>query len=133
MLARKEAIAAALAAGQPAPVFATSKKKTAKKKAVKPAAVKKPAAPRKSAADIEFESWRVVAPAAVVPSTEPIVVAEPAPRSNADWHNPQRMTGDALRQYGHRAGLSLSAMAAMNEDKIRQEIAYIDYRRSSGD
>lgn len=73
-------------------------------------------------------------PATLVALTVPPVVqaapVEQAPVLSAnDRENPDKLTGDALRQHAHRRGIARSASAAMSDDKLRMELRYITYRQ----
>ena len=58
-----------------------------------------------------------------------IAPAVPAELSSADRENPEKLGGDALRRLAHRRGLALSALAAMDDVKIRRELNYITRRQ----
>lgn len=49
--------------------------------------------------------------------------------SAADRENPDKLTGDALRELAHKRGLARSAIAMMSDEKIRNELRYIVYRQ----
>lgn len=58
-------------------------------------------------------------------ASEPEQQAEPL--SAAHRENPEKLAGQALKDLGHRRGLSRSAMAAMSDEKIRTELRYLAY------
>lgn len=49
--------------------------------------------------------------------------------SAADRENPEKLTGDLLRAFAHRRGLSRSALEDMSDEKIRTELRYITHRQ----
>lgn len=75
-------------------------------------AVIKPAAPAKK-----------VAAKTVAPAAEPIVL------NAADRENPNKLTGQALRDLAHRRGMAKSILADMPDEKIRMELRYITGRQ----
>lgn len=49
------------------------------------------------------------------------------PLSAAHRENPEKLTGQALKDLGNRRGLSRSAMESMSDEKIRTELRYLAY------
>lgn len=47
--------------------------------------------------------------------------------------HPNKLTGEALRTLAHRHGLAKSQLATMSDDKIREQLKYLAYRRASED
>jgi hypothetical protein len=62
-------------------------------------------------------------------------VSDTAGASVPAYHreHPDKLTGQALRDLGHRKGMAKSELASMSDEKIRLQIRYIDYRRASED
>lgn len=50
--------------------------------------------------------------------------------SAADRENPAKLSGQALKDLGHRRGLSRSEMERMDDDKIRMQLRYVTARMS---
>lgn len=50
-----------------------------------------------------------------------------APLSAAHRENPEKLSGQALKDLGHRRGLSRSAMTTMSDEKIRTQLRYLAY------
>ncbi len=57
------------------------------------------------------------------------VPAEPERVIAVDLENPEKLTGQALRDLAHRRGLARSAIADMPDAKIRMELLYITNRQ----
>jgi hypothetical protein len=55
------------------------------------------------------------------------------PLSLSDRENPDKLSGDALRELGHRHGLARSQMASMDDAKVRRELNYLIHRQYAGD
>ena len=49
--------------------------------------------------------------------------------SAADRENPDKLTGEPLRQLAHRRGLSKSSLTSMSDEKIREQLRYITHRQ----
>lgn len=49
----------------------------------------------------------------------------------AHRENPAKLGGEALRHLGSRRGLAHSDMAAMSDEKLREQLKYITYRQYS--
>lgn len=49
--------------------------------------------------------------------------------SAADRENPNKLTGQALRDLAHRRGMAKSILIDMPEEKIRMELRYITSRQ----
>lgn len=47
--------------------------------------------------------------------------------------HPDMLTGDALKALAHRQGLAKSQLATMSDEKIREQLKYLAYRRASED
>lgn len=47
--------------------------------------------------------------------------------------HPDMLAGDALKALAHRQGLAKSQLATMSDDKIREQLKYLAYRRASKD
>lgn len=62
-------------------------------------------------------------------SPEADAAGEPIALSAADRENPDKLTGDALRELAHKRGLARSAIETMSDEKIRNELRYIVYRQ----
>ena len=45
--------------------------------------------------------------------------------------HPDKLVGDELRALAHRHGMAKSELAEMTEDKIRDQLKYLAYRRAS--
>lgn len=93
-------------------------------------AAKKTAAPRKTAAAKPSEPVAPAAPAAVViaQAQEEAVVL-----NAADRENPDKLSGDALRQLAHKRGIARSTLPTMTDEKIRTELRYLAHRQYSDD
>lgn len=70
-------------------------------------------------------------PAAQPKATKP--KAEPIALSAADLENPNKLSGQALRDLAHRRGLAKSILATMPDEKIRMELRYIAHRQYGSD
>ena len=55
--------------------------------------------------------------------------AELASLSAADRENPDKLTGQPLRELAHRRGLARSSLDAMSDEKIREQLRYITHRQ----
>lgn len=88
-------------------------------------------APAISAGDAEYASWmvaKVTAPvfeAARAAPARPVKVEPTA----ADLENPEKLTGNALRELAHKRGLSRSELEGMPDEKIRMQLLYITNRQ----
>lgn len=49
--------------------------------------------------------------------------------SHADRNNPEKLHGTHLREFAHRQGLSWSEIGRCSDNKIREQLRYIAYRR----
>jgi len=58
--------------------------------------------------------------------------ATPAVLSAAQAINPRLLTGDALKALAHKRGISRSELERMSDDKIREQIRYIDAHQYEG-
>jgi hypothetical protein len=47
--------------------------------------------------------------------------------------NPDMLSGQALRDLAHRRGLAKSQLAAMSDEKIREQLRYATYRQYDDD
>lgn len=47
--------------------------------------------------------------------------------------HPDMLTGDALKALAHRQGMAKSELATMSDEKIRDQLKYLAYRRASED
>jgi len=47
--------------------------------------------------------------------------------------HPKMLTGDDLKALAHRHGIAKSELATMSDDKIRDQLKYLAYRRASED
>lgn len=47
--------------------------------------------------------------------------------------HPDKLAGEALRTLAHRHGLAKSELGAMSDEKIRDQLKYLAYRRASED
>lgn len=66
-------------------------------------------------------------PKAAKPKAEPIVL------SAADRENPNKLSGQALKDLAHRRGMAKSILATMPDEKIRMELRYIAHRQYGSD
>lgn len=53
--------------------------------------------------------------------------------SAADRENPEKLSGQALKDLAHRRGLAKSILADMPDAKIRMELRYIAHRQYGSD
>lgn len=60
------------------------------------------------------------------PEAAPLLEVKP---SATDRENPDKLTGQDLRDLAHRRGLAKSSLASMPDDKIRRELKFITYRQ----
>lgn len=68
------------------------------------------------------------------PASSADLLSLPVVDSPAHWReHPEKLTGQALRDLAHKRGLARSSLDEMTDDKIREQIRYIDYRRASED
>lgn len=67
----------------------------------------------------------------------PRKIAEQAPDSGSlpahARENPAMLSGEALRDLAHQRGLARSELAAMSDDKIREQLRYATYRQYDDD
>lgn len=82
-----------------------------------------PAAKKPRAAAPKASDSNITAPAA----EQPIVL------SAADRENPEKLSGQALKDLAHRRGMAKSILATMPDDKIRMELRYIVNRQYGED
>jgi F420-0:gamma-glutamyl ligase-like protein len=54
-----------------------------------------------------------------------------AKMTSHERENPDKLTGEMLRQHAHRRGLSKSAMVGQSDERIRLELRYITQRQYS--
>ena len=47
--------------------------------------------------------------------------------------NPEKLTGEALRNLAHRSGIARSELSRLTEDQIRAQMKFIEYRRAHDD
>jgi hypothetical protein len=63
--------------------------------------------------------------------------AEQAPESGSlpahARENPDLLTGEALRNLAHQRGLAKSQLAAMSDEKIREQLRYVVHRQYEDD
>lgn len=64
---------------------------------------------------------------------EPEPAAEAPVLSAADRENPNKLSGQALRDHAHRRGMAKSILATMPDEKIRTELRYITQRQYTED
>lgn len=91
-------------------------------------------APAKKAAAKKAPVKDLAQPASSVPidkPVDPVPEAEQVPITAADRENPNKLTGQALRELAHRRGMARSVLADMPEEKIRMELRYITHRQYS--
>lgn len=78
------------------------------------------------------------APAQVQPeqvraqTAQPVQTEQPA-ASASDRENPSKLSGQALRDLAHRRGIALSTLCFMSDEKIREQLLYINYRQYEDD
>jgi pyruvate/2-oxoglutarate dehydrogenase complex dihydrolipoamide acyltransferase (E2) component len=58
--------------------------------------------------------------------------AQPEP-SASDRENPSKLSGQALRDLAHRRGIAISTLCFMSDEKIREQLLYINYRQYEDD
>lgn len=104
----------------PKPGWKQAKAKEAKKAAAK--------AKRAASTPPELEAKPVAAQAAA----GPVLIGETplSELSAAQRNNPRYLTGSALRDLAHRKGLPKSTLADMPDDKIREQLRYIEAHRA---
>ena len=51
----------------------------------------------------------------------------------ADRENPEKLSGDLLRQLAHRRGIARSESARMSDEKLRVQLKYVTYRQYEAD
>lgn len=84
---------------------------------------------KRTQADIQAQSAEAVAEPQAI-AAEPGQAADPyAGISASDRENPNKLTGQPLRDLAHRRGIGRSTLATMSDDKIRSELRYITYRQ----
>lgn len=49
--------------------------------------------------------------------------------SAADRENPNKLTGQPLRELAYRRGLARSSLETMSDEKIREQLRYITHRQ----
>lgn len=113
----REAAAAASAPSAPA----AKKTRVAAKKVAAPAPAPAPAAEQ------------VPPPINAPLPKEPEPAAEAPVLSAADRENPNKLSGQALRDHAHRRGMAKSILATMPDEKIRTELRYITQRQYTED
>ena len=69
---------------------------------------------------------KMVAPAAAV--VVPAVAQQPV-LSAADRENPDKLSGEPLRQLAHRRGIARSELERMDDAKIRVQLRYLTHRQ----
>ena len=67
--------------------------------------------------------------AAMPLSFDPIEASPPVELSAADRENPDKLTGEALRDLAHRRGMSRSELDGMPDSKVRMQLLYITNRQ----
>lgn len=75
-----------------------------------------------------------ITPATDLPEQAPQRSAQPDPEpdhkfSASDRENPGKLSGQALRDLAHRRGIALSTLCFMSDEKIREQLLYINYRQ----
>lgn len=62
---------------------------------------------------------------------EPVAASDISPPvlSASDRENPNKLSGQALRDLAHRRGLAKSLLPSMSDEKIRTELRYLTYRQ----
>lgn len=58
---------------------------------------------------------------------------QPEPLSAADRENPDKLSGQALRDLAHRRGVARSEAANMSDEKLRMQLRYITHRQYNED
>lgn len=59
----------------------------------------------------------------------PSPAAAPEALSSSDRINPNKLTGEALRELAYRRGIPRSTAADLSDTKIREQLRYIDARQ----
>lgn len=80
-----------------------------------------------------FKKAREAAAAAASAPSAPAQEQDEPQLSAADRENPEKLSGQALRDLAHRRGLARSVMTTMPDEKIRMELRYITHRQYSED
>ena len=62
-------------------------------------------------------------------SKPPELSEAPAVMSAADRENPQKISGEALRELAHRRGMARSEVEIMSDERIRVQMRYIVARQ----
>lgn len=67
------------------------------------------------------------------PQTKPKEKAQTATADLPAHHreHPDKLSGDSLRVLAHRHGMAKSELATMSDEKIRDQLKYLAYRRAS--
>lgn len=67
---------------------------------------------------------------AVPPAAAPPVLLLAGPAlTQAQRNNPAKLGGEALRALAHRRGMARSTMAGMSDEKVREQLRYLESRR----
>jgi hypothetical protein len=88
---------------------------------------------KRRAAEQQAQDGAFVSSVSAAPSFEVLQDDDPASPaavlSAQDRENPQKLTGEALRQLAHRRGLARSQLVTMSDEKIREQLRYITYNQ----
>lgn len=70
---------------------------------------------------------------ALVVEAGPSLISPDPVLSAQDRENPAKLSGQALRDLAHRRGLSRSESERLSDDKIREQLRYVNYRQYESD
>lgn len=76
---------------------------------------------------------------AAIAGAAPAPLADAAPQDaehDLPFHhreNPNKLSGEKLREFAHKNGLARSVLETMSDEKIRQQLQFVAYRRASQD
>lgn len=73
------------------------------------------------------------APVGKASTTDTAPAPEPVRPSAADRENPDKLSGQELRELAHRRGIAFSSLCFMSDEKIRLQLRYITYRQYDDD
>lgn len=89
-----------------------------------------------------FKQARAEQAASATPAPDAATVAQPSPvepvaasaiptpvLSASDRENPDKLSGQALRDLAHRRGIAKSILPTLSDEKIRTELRYATYRQ----
>lgn len=115
----------------PKPGFKKAREAAAAASAPSVPAAKKPrAAAKKVAAPAPAPAAKQPPPPIDAPLPKP---AEAPVLSAADRENPNKLSGQALRELAHQRGMARSVLADMPDEKIRMELRYITNNQYADD